>query len=203
MAALMDVDDGPDRAIFWFGLGDEDRTFRVEFPLRSGIYNPHALARFWGKVAIGEPDECWPYLEGTYPSGYGRLSAGGRGGRQYGAHRYAFRAVGLRIPARHSVLHSCDNPPCCNPGHLRAGTPAENSADMVSRGRQAKGARARGNFKLTPEQVVYVRTCGKSLNVLARELGIAKSTLSYVRNGRTWRDVAEAVPATALPQTDG
>lgn len=50
------------------------------------------------------------------------------------------------------VLHSCDNVLCVNPEHLRLGTQADNSADMVARGRQATGDK--NGSKLHPERLV-------------------------------------------------
>lgn len=34
-----------------------------------------------------------------------------------------------------SVLHTCDNRPCCRPDHLFEGTQADNVKDMISKGR--------------------------------------------------------------------
>lgn len=60
--------------------------------------------------------------------GYGRLN-----GKL--AHRLAFiEAFGGSIDGL-VVMHLCDNPPCCNPEHLRLGTMAENMADAQRKGR--------------------------------------------------------------------
>jgi hypothetical protein len=35
----------------------------------------------------------------------------------------------------HDICHSCDNPACINPDHLREGTPRDNIHDMIAKGR--------------------------------------------------------------------
>ena len=44
-----------------------------------------------------------------------------------------------RIPKGLHVLHSCNNPPCCNPKHLRTGTCFDNIQDKVLAGNSGKG----------------------------------------------------------------
>lgn len=51
------------------------------------------------------------------------------------AHRFSYElATGEDITGLF-VLHSCDNPPCCNPAHLRVGTQKDNMADARAKGR--------------------------------------------------------------------
>jgi hypothetical protein len=75
---------------------------------------------------------CWIWTGRRYTKGYGQASFRGRNIR---AHRYAYEAWKGPIPAGMMVLHSCDNPPCVNPDHLRIGTARDNMMDAIQRGR--------------------------------------------------------------------
>lgn len=96
--------------------------------------------RFAALVDQRGPDECWPWLGRRMPRGYGAISvAQGSDSVNYLAHRLAWVIANGEVPGAKQICHHCDNPPCCNPAHLYAGTAATNAADMVARGRSTKG----------------------------------------------------------------
>lgn len=95
-------------------------------------YGRPLAERFWEKVDRRGPDECWMWTASRRALGYGQIRIGGKSRK---AHRVAYELANGPIPAGMAVLHGCDNPPCVNPAHLRAGTMTDNVRDMVTRGR--------------------------------------------------------------------
>lgn len=97
------------------------------------------VERFWAKVDRKGPNDCWEWTRAKLPKGYGQC---GWRGKTMQAHRLAYMLSNPQdIPDGLLVLHTCDNPPCCNPQHLRLGTAQDNSADMVNKSRQYRPAR--------------------------------------------------------------
>jgi hypothetical protein len=84
------------------------------------------------------PNGCLEWTGATDPKGYGRITADGK---TVLTHRLAWGLAHPDEPLPPVVRHFvCDNPPCCDPAHLRPGTEAENNADMRSKGRDRNGA---------------------------------------------------------------
>ena len=151
---------------------------------------PQDVARFWSKVRKGKPDECWPWLSRT-ARGYRRFWLGERH-PTYKAHRIAWVLANGPIPDGLCVCHHCDNRICMNPAHLFLGTNADNSADMIAKGRQVRGSRH--HFaKLTAEQVRSIRKEYASGRIaqpqLARRYGIIQANVSMIVNRHTWKHV--------------
>ena len=147
--------------------------------------------RFWDHVGRGAEDACWEWLgASTGRGGYGRTWTGAR------AHRVAYELAVGPIPDGLAVCHTCDNPPCCNPAHLRVGTQAENLAEMRERGRakappphgQAARGERHGMAKLTDAEVKSIRkrhARGVAKKALARRFGVSPTQIRNIVNGRS------------------
>lgn len=142
--------------------------------------------RFWSKVLRGGSDECWPFT-GALNKGYGRFSVG-RG--MQSAHRIAY-LLAIGDPGALDVLHSCDNPRCCNPNHLRLGNDLENTRDKLARNRQARG-NSNGRSKLTEDEVVEIKRAlldGVKMAEIARSRGLTPFMVFAIKSGLTWKHV--------------
>lgn len=142
-----------------------------------------------------EPDVagCWNWQGKLSPGGYGRIGVDGKTLR---AHRYSWMLTNGDIPEGMVVCHSCDNPRCVNPTHLFLGSIADNVADCVGKGRNARGEklahpRARGehngNSRLTAQQVNAIISDERSQRVIARQFGVSQAAISKIKRGEMWK----------------
>jgi len=90
------------------------------------------LARLVGSVA---PDArgCWIWTKHIQNKGYGVVGVAFPEKRVAYAHRMTCELWHGPIPEGFHVDHLCRNPPCCNPWHLEAVSPAENARRGISR----------------------------------------------------------------------
>jgi len=102
-----------------------------------GKFSETLQQRFEGKFRV--TPGCWPWTGSKTLKGYGQLRW------KYNslvASRVSYELYVGPIPEGLMVRHRCDNPSCVNPDHLELGTAADNSADMVQRGRHNNGSLA-------------------------------------------------------------
>lgn len=170
-------------------------------PGRPGCSRLSVSDRFWNKVQRGGPDDCWPWLGAKTTWGHGMFWVSAVRKRQ-SAHAIALElSSGIVRPEGMHCCHRCDNPECCNPAHLYYGTPAQNSSDMVTRSRNARGSH-KVNALLSEAQVIEIRAryfAGETAASLASEFGIQPGHLSNITRGRMWRSTAGPVGLKRRP----
>jgi len=155
--------------------------------------------RFWSHVDRRGPDECWLWLASGNDKGYGQINADND--KRVNAHRVAWELINGPIPKGKQVLHNCDvrypvgdttYRRCCNPAHFFLGTTQDNTKDMMSKGREARGERM-GSAKLTGEQVCNIRdafaTGSITKHKLSRQYGISRTAIRKLISGETWSHI--------------
>ena len=163
-------------------------------PLRTGRKHTSIEERFWKRV--DKSGKCWIWTGTVAGNGYGTIR---HNGKQEGTHRVAWILANGPIPPGMLVRHACDNPLCVRIDHLSLGTVAENSQDMVSRGRASRvGAKSpargerNGSVILTESDVRTIRqehSAGTTTKVLAQQFNVAKATIRHIVTRLTWRHV--------------
>lgn len=135
------------------------------------------VTEFWMNVATSDnPAHCWEWT-GYQEDGYGRFSWEGR---MVGAHELAVTfTTGEARTSGLDTCHSCNNPICCNPEHLRFDTRAGNVADMLSARRDRPG-------RFSDEQIIAMReryAHGASQKALAADYGVTNGLISQIVRG--------------------
>ena len=129
-----------DRKIPWFN---------PDLPI--DVYNWQALQYLLSRCRP-EVNGCLVYtgFVREKPRNYGDTSYRGV---KWRTHRLAYFLSKGEIPQDKVVMHSCDNPPCCNPAHLKLGTHKENMAECRAKNRNYYGSRTfcKRGHEFTPE----------------------------------------------------
>lgn len=142
-------------------------------------------------------DTCWEWCGGFFKKQgkrrYGAFCSSIA--RVEGAHRASYRLFKGPIPPGKHVLHTCDNPACCNPSHLRLGTNLDNMQDRDRKGRGCRpGHPDHPQTKLLPALIYVIQrdatrrvvAKGTTYGVyaeIAREYGVSSATISRVCGG--------------------
>lgn len=148
-------------------------------------------AEFWARMTR-TPSGCLEWSGSRYNDDYGRVWCPGDR-KHVRAHRVAFE-IGHGVDALLHVLHTCDNPPCCEPEHLFQGTDKDNSDDKVSKGRLVMpDVRGESNARaiLTWEAVREIRaahSAGETQVSLAHRFNTHQTNISLIVRNKTWSE---------------
>lgn len=138
--------------------------------------------RFWSKVNLLEPDDCWEWTA-SKRQGYGRFGVE-KGYIEY-AHRWLWERLHGPIPEGLFICHRCDNPGCVNPNHLFLGTHLENMEDMREKQRTRRNLR-HPHTKLSDDDVRAIRVAvanGTKTRDLALTYGVHQCHINAVVSG--------------------
>jgi hypothetical protein len=126
--------------------------------------------------AEGGLNTCWPWL-GTYVnSGYGILVIRAK---IVLAHRWSYQHYKENLSVNSVVRHTCDNPSCCNPLHLIAGTQSQNIQDAYDRKRRVHP------WKISKEtlfKIYELKEQGLMNMQIAAKLSISRQVVSKYLN---------------------
>ena len=157
------------------------------------------LKRFWKKVDKKGPNDCWEWTAAKLQDGYGKIRISEKMIR---SHRFSYELHKGKIPEGLYVLHSCHNPSCVNPNHLRLGTHQDNMDDKINAGRDVnlKGEKHGKSLLAETEANAVIEMLKRfpptrkrnklSFGInsfLGRWFGVSHATISCIGTGRSWQ----------------
>ena len=145
--------------------------------------------RIIDNVKIDQVTKCWNWT-GKLTSCYGHINVNAK--MEY-VHRVMYKIFYGKIPEdKPFVLHDCDNPKCCNPLHLYAGTQKDNIQDMIKRNRcndRFYRGEKNGNAKLTEKQVLEIRASQESQVTMAKRFNVSRGTINRIKHQKSWQHI--------------
>ena len=137
----------------------------------------------YSQTELGGPNgDCWIWQRPTNKKGYPLI-------RFKGKKVLVSRLIMILHEGEYPnlyVCHSCDNPICINPDHLRWDTPSSNQIDRALRGKRNQ------RLILTAVKVRYIRILSKfgfSQREIASYYGVARTTISSIVNNYNWQHI--------------
>jgi hypothetical protein len=167
-------------------LRKQRKAERLELQRTKKFGFPKQLQQVYTAVFHTAPtDSCISFTGSISDIGYGLVSVDGR---TTPAHRLALELkLGRKLMPGMETLHSCNVRNCINPAHLREGTHKENMEQASAEGRMA--AHNRRIFSLEEVETIRKRLAqGEFQFRIAEELNVSPTTISYMANGRTYRE---------------
>ncbi len=155
------------------------RTCEEELERAIAFWHAHVIRR----------SGCWGWTAARDKDGYGTVSFARAPKR---ATHIAWAAIHGNLPPKGMlVMHTCDNPECTNPDHLRLGTHKDNMQDKIAKKRDLRANGLHFNSKVSPDQVRHIRASypGTSLEVLAREAGISRAQTWQIAAGNSHKSI--------------
>jgi hypothetical protein len=139
------------------------------------------VSRFWNRVKVLGPDECWPWIgkSATYEpdpnkrGGIAWMEAGEK--RQYLAHVLSWMIEhDQAVPEGLMVRHLCHSPSCCNPKHLKVGTFGDNVQDNIDAGKHWGKPGPKND---AVDEMHMLRDSGFSITQIAEQVGWSRSAV--------------------------
>lgn len=148
------------------------------------------IEKFKSKFTEGDKESCWDWEFGVTAGGYGQMAYKCK---KYASHRLSWSYYNDKsIPKGCVIMHTCDNPKCVNPSHLKLGTQKDNVADMMAKGRfkdyNKKGSNNPQSV-VNPDHVIDIYTSNGTHKAISEKYGYKLSTVANIRIGRGWTHI--------------
>lgn len=136
------------------------------------------------RVAVNA-NGCWVWVHATDSNGYGSVT---RNSGEVSSHRLSWKVFRGEVPFLDEVLHSCDNPPCCNPDHLFLGSKSDNTQDALKKGRMkcdpTKAAITKTIPQTIADDILRRVAAGENKKIIAAEYKIHVTSVYNIVNGK-------------------